>query len=213
MKKSKQFQPDEDQIKEEELRRRAHKLHIELFPEEYDHMFDSISDGKERRRGVNPMSAEYIAATNERRVQLGFEPFAVGTENTTQDTYRWVMDKLRAGDEDNLLTRKAYSEQAAVKADLKAEEERAELQTPAWQDQKIDEMLASSSFLHGEENRDDPHVISFRILGEIFQMNPSNSSKKPFHAQIRRVMPGKTEAEYAELFRRALAEWTEAYGY
>ena len=34
----------------------AEQIHCEFFPEEYDFMMDSISDAKDRRRGINPMS-------------------------------------------------------------------------------------------------------------------------------------------------------------
>lgn len=93
---------DENQIKEEGLRRRAQELHIELFPEEYDHIYDSASEAIDRRQGVNPMSADYIALSNRRRAQLGFEPFMVGPEAANQDTLGWVTAKLRDGDEEFL---------------------------------------------------------------------------------------------------------------
>lgn len=46
-------------------------LHHYYFPEEYDYVYDSISEAKERKRGVNPMSQEYTDKTNARRNQLG----------------------------------------------------------------------------------------------------------------------------------------------
>ncbi len=49
-------------------------VHGWLFPEEYDFMGDSISDAKDRRRGINPMSEEYTNKVNERRRQLGVSP-------------------------------------------------------------------------------------------------------------------------------------------
>jgi hypothetical protein len=52
----------------------AEQLHSEMFPEEYDFMMDSISDAKDRRRGKNPMSAEYTEQANARREKLGVPP-------------------------------------------------------------------------------------------------------------------------------------------
>lgn len=89
----------------------------------------------------------------------------------------------------------------------------ADEQPEASLDRKIDEILASDAFLNHKKQRDDPRVVAFRILGAIFQLNPSQSSEGPFHAQIRRLLPGKTGHEYDELYRASLAEWVEIYGY
>lgn len=42
-------------------------IHLELFPEEYDFIKDSIEDFEGRDRGINPMNQEYINYTNQRR--------------------------------------------------------------------------------------------------------------------------------------------------
>lgn len=52
----------------------ARGIHHELFPEEYDFMMDSISDAKDRRRGINPMSEEYTERVNARRKELSVPP-------------------------------------------------------------------------------------------------------------------------------------------
>jgi len=51
------------------------KIHAELFPEEYDFMFDDHVDAKLRRQGGNPMNQDYIAKVNARRAAGGFPPF------------------------------------------------------------------------------------------------------------------------------------------
>ena len=48
----------------------ARKIHIEQFPEEYDHMFDSYSDANERAMGINPMSQRYIERINTKRIKV-----------------------------------------------------------------------------------------------------------------------------------------------
>ncbi|NDV27525.1 hypothetical protein [Desulfovibrio sp. JC010] len=50
-------------------------LHCELFPEEYDHVYDSIADAQDRARGVSPMRQEYIDKVNARRRKVGVKPY------------------------------------------------------------------------------------------------------------------------------------------
>jgi hypothetical protein len=46
-------------------------LHSKIFKEEYDHLFDGISDYAARRRGINPMSDDYIKRMAVKRECLG----------------------------------------------------------------------------------------------------------------------------------------------
>lgn len=78
---------------------RAKKWHIALFPEEYDFGYDSSSEAKERRRGVNPMSEAYITKTNRRRAELGFGPYAVDRGAPNDDTFTWVLEQLTSDNE------------------------------------------------------------------------------------------------------------------
>jgi hypothetical protein len=89
----------------------------------------------------------------------------------------------------------------------------ADQQFDAVQDWKIDEILASDAFETCNKPCDDSKAVAFRVLGAIFQLDPSRSSDQPFQAQIRRVLPGKNSNEYDELYCHALAEWVEVYGY
>lgn len=57
------------------------KLHLELFPEEYDYIYDSNADVNDRRRGLNPMSQDYIDKINERRISMGVTPFDITNES------------------------------------------------------------------------------------------------------------------------------------
>lgn len=70
----------QEELQEFEQQRRiealAKEIHFELFPEEYDHMMDSIADAKDRRRGINPMSEEYTQRVNARRKELGVPTLA-----------------------------------------------------------------------------------------------------------------------------------------
>ena len=46
-------------------------LHQELFPEEYDFIYDSGSEAYSRQKGLNPMNEAYVKKVNERREILG----------------------------------------------------------------------------------------------------------------------------------------------
>ena len=72
----------------------AKELHQEMFPEEYDYMMDSISDANDRRRGINPMSAEYTAKVNARRSELGVSP--LGQDGMPVDKSSWEVAKTEA---------------------------------------------------------------------------------------------------------------------
>lgn len=191
----------------------ARELHVALFPEEYDYVYDSISEAKARARGENPMNAEYIEKTNNRRVELGFSPYDVGLTARNENTLAWVTENLTLGKEADLRDIVASRTQEDAEAAREVERVRRQLQTPSWLDQKIDEMLASNRFFIESQDRTDPNVIAFRILGELFDLNRSGDNKPEFFRQIRRVLPTRSDAEYQELHRYALNEWMEAYGF
>jgi len=189
------------------------ELHAALFPEEYDHVYDSIAEAKDRQRGVNPMNADHVEKTNTLRAQLGFTPFKVGPDANNDDTYAWVVEKLRRGEEAELREILASRARKALEAEDRKEQARLQLQTPSWLDQMIDNMLVGEKFFYGGTDRSDPQVIAFRILGELFTVNPSGDSEPEFFRQIRRLLPGRSETEYQALHRHAMNEWMEAYGY
>ena len=60
----------------EKIANETHSLHCKEFPEEYDYMYDSNVDAKERHKGINPMKQEYIDKTNKKREELGFAPLS-----------------------------------------------------------------------------------------------------------------------------------------
>ena len=198
---------------DETLRHLGRELHAALFPEEYDHMYDSVSEAKDRQRGKNPMSAEYVEKTNTLRAQLGFTPFSVGPNAYNDDTYSWVMEKLRQGEEAQL--REIISDRAreALETEHRREQARQQLQTPSWLDQRIDDMLAGDEFIYDGQDRADPKIMAFRIMGELFTVNRSEDNKPEFFRQIRRLLSGRSESEYQALHRHAMNEWMEAYGY
>jgi len=60
-------------------------LHSELFPEEYDFIYDSIADKRDRNSGINPMSQEYQDRVNKRRLEMGVAPFELSEELEQND--------------------------------------------------------------------------------------------------------------------------------
>jgi hypothetical protein len=80
-------------------------------------------------------------------------------------------------------------------------------------DQRIDSMLAGNAFIYEDQDRSDPRVIAFRVLGELFELNRSGDNEPELLSQIRRLLPARPETEYQNLYRYAMNEWMEAYGF
>lgn len=197
----------------EALQHLGRESHAALFPEEYDHMYDSVSEAKDRQRGKNPMSSEYVEKTNTLRVQLGFKPFSVGPDAYNDDTYSWVLKKLRQGEEAEIREILATSARKDLAAEQLKEAARLQLQSPAWVDQSIDDMLCGDKFLFRRHDRTDPYLIAFRVMGELFNLNTLGNTEPEFQRQITRLVPARRETEYQNLYRHAMNEWMEAYGY
>jgi hypothetical protein len=212
MEKNEKPKASASQKGDEALQQLGRELHAELFTEEYDHMYDSASEAKDRQRGKNPMNAKNVEKMNALRAQLGFTPFSVGPDASNDDTYSWVMEKLRQGEEAQLQEIIANRAHEALETERRREQARKQLQTPAWLSQKIDDMLAGEKFIHDGQDKSDPQVIAFRILGELFTVNRSGDNEPEFFRQIGRLLPGRSETEYQALYQHALEEWTEAYG-
>jgi hypothetical protein len=94
-------QLDIKELGEERIERNIHKLHIQLFPEEYDHMLDSISEASERRAGVNPMSTKFVEEVNLRREQMGFDSIS-SNGMPTGNTRQFVRDAVTNGDQQKI---------------------------------------------------------------------------------------------------------------
>jgi hypothetical protein len=78
---------NEEDARDQQISQLARTLHFELFPEESDNQLDSISDAADRRRGINPMSAEYTAKVNARRKELGVTPLGPNGMPTNEDSW------------------------------------------------------------------------------------------------------------------------------
>lgn len=89
-------QLDEDRELEAKIADLAVTIHAEMFPEEYDHMLDSIADAADRSRGINPMNAEYIAKVAARREELGVSPLSDAGMPTSNDSFKLARIKAEA---------------------------------------------------------------------------------------------------------------------
>ena len=64
------------------------QLHIELFSEEYDKIYDSILDAKERAKGINPMSKEYQLKVAKKRKKLGVSQLSSSGDSVDDSSWK-----------------------------------------------------------------------------------------------------------------------------
>lgn len=78
----------------------AERLHAKCFSEEYDEYYDSSSESKNRRRGINPMAREYIDKMDTKRRELGISKLSLGgkpEDNKSKELARqWAVDLVSA---------------------------------------------------------------------------------------------------------------------
>jgi hypothetical protein len=86
---------NEEDARNQHISQLARTLHFELFPEESDNQLDSISDAADRRRGINPMSAEYTVRVNARREKLGVSPLGPNGMPTSDESWDITYSEAR----------------------------------------------------------------------------------------------------------------------
>ncbi|RUO58665.1 hypothetical protein [Pseudidiomarina marina] len=78
------------------IKRVADILYNCNFPEEYDFVYDSILESKERRQGTNPMHRDYIEIVQRRRLQLGVTPLGSNGKPTdlssNEKALQWAIE-------------------------------------------------------------------------------------------------------------------------
>lgn len=82
---------EEDRLIEKLARAR----HLNRFSEEYDFIADSGVDAAERRRGINPMNAEYQAEIKEKREWQGVSPLAEDGTAQSDETMQLCLKEAR----------------------------------------------------------------------------------------------------------------------
>lgn len=84
---------------EDDRRRRiealAHELHIELFSEEYVHMYDDAWDVADRKKGINPMSQRYIDDIRNKRNALGVSQLSESGMSKSNDTWSLCLERAK----------------------------------------------------------------------------------------------------------------------
>lgn len=63
-------------LKERAIHVHAEILHKKLFREEYNMMYDSYADSRDRSKGINPMNEAYQKRINRKRAKLGVSPLS-----------------------------------------------------------------------------------------------------------------------------------------
>jgi hypothetical protein len=90
-----------DNSNKELVTRLVKDLHLILFSEEYDYMFDSLADIEDRKRGINPMNIDYINSVNKKRIDLGVDSLSengMTISNQSMNICFDILDKLFVGD-------------------------------------------------------------------------------------------------------------------
>lgn len=189
------------------FQREVRRWHGELFPEEYDFIYDSIADRKERLKGVSPMAQAHVERADAERAALGFGPLSISLDGPHRTTLAWVERMLREGRGGEM---KAIFAERAEKARREVAEGGQAQPVGSSLDREIDRRLANGAPSGTEETEED---LAFRIMGALFAIMPQASTAKPFLAQARRLLPGRSAERYRALYRHALDAWVEAYGY
>ncbi|MFQ3196805.1 MAG: hypothetical protein ACI8R9_000134 [Paraglaciecola sp.] len=205
---------DAREAAEEALENRSCKLHMALFPEEFDFWGDSTADANDRKRGVNPMSSDYIAKTNAHRTELGFAPFMDESSDLPSNTRSWVANMLREGKEAE-LDKIILGRQLADKAKAAAVLQRGAM-TREELEEKIDSIFASAVYLKRDTlDASELSVIAYRLYGCWFKFKHEGyvGTDEEFMIQLRRLCPGLSTQEYTALKQEALNAWVESYGY
>ena len=202
---------DARDAEEAALADRARQLHVGLFPEEHDRVYDSASEAKMRAQGMSPMSSDYIARTNARRTALGFAPYPGDGDPRPQDTLGWVTQMLREGRGDELeaMLHDRAAEDRAARAETQRDPTGPEVTA------KIDAAMQSDRFLKPGQDRDAPEVVAERLYGCAFDLELAGTklSEEAYLWHLRRLCPDLPDDAYPALRRSALDTWAAAYGY
>ncbi|MAJ05590.1 MAG: hypothetical protein CL827_01860 [Crocinitomicaceae bacterium] len=82
--------------KSNKIKVNSNDLHLELFAEEYDFMYDSIADSKDRAKGINPMSKEYQLKVAKKRKRLGVSLLSRSGDNVDDSSRKLCNEECEA---------------------------------------------------------------------------------------------------------------------
>lgn len=83
------------QTEKDTLAGQTKRLHLTLFSEEYDEMWDSLSEIKDRDKGINPMLPEYTERMNKKRAAFGVTPLNEAGRPVDLSAYRFCEEVVR----------------------------------------------------------------------------------------------------------------------
>ena len=83
-------------LKERTLYYHAELLHEKLFREEYNCMYDSYADSRDRASGKNPMNDDYIFRIARKRAKLDVSPLDESGMPTDQSSMQLCIAEQRA---------------------------------------------------------------------------------------------------------------------
>lgn len=78
-----------------EVKSLAKSMHLEKFPEEYDYIYDSSEDARQRKLGLNPMSENYILEVRIRRESLGVSPLLENGMFESNETLELILKQAK----------------------------------------------------------------------------------------------------------------------
>ena len=79
---------DRDEAVKAEIFKLAEKIHRSKYPEEYCHTLDDHVDHAQRKKGINPMSEEYISSVAHKRAEAGVSPLSKNGMPVSDDTWK-----------------------------------------------------------------------------------------------------------------------------
>lgn len=93
--------------KETEILDNAKKLHLFLFQEEFDHMYDSYADAKDRANRISPINKEYREKVKDKRKKLGVSPLSSDGNSTDNTSMQLCIVECTASSK-NRITSKTF---------------------------------------------------------------------------------------------------------
>lgn len=181
------------------------RWHVRLFPEEYDFLHDSHADARGRRRGINPVSADYAAEVDARRASLGIGPYLVKNAPDPNESWNWVRAKLAAGEQDDLA---ALADQIEVTTAARVRASHVPVNPDEDRSAALDAYLADRSHKAGRAL--EPEELAQWIYGFLF-----SRYQEDIHAEaaavLRERLTETSDEELKRLLESAFDEWIEAY--
>lgn len=87
---------DREEFRQHMIFELARSIHEQWFPEEYDHIYDSIEEAKDRLKGINPMSESYNVDIATRRKAISVSPLSESGMPICNDSWQIAYTEAEA---------------------------------------------------------------------------------------------------------------------